>query len=146
MFFVLFVFSFSWFMAGRFNSRSSVWGVASLLCRRRCVFWQDFKCFLLGFWSQIYAHPSTSVRHAPPSSVSRRLPPLLQEVSAAWITGARHVVLTRQRIFALWLRVKATFRLFKPCLAAPGVYGVGSDVGCLRCQGVFYMRRHSGKV
>jgi hypothetical protein len=100
----------------------------------------------LGFRSQIYAHPSTSARHAPPSCVPRRLLPLLSEVSATWFTGALRVVLTRQSVFTLWLCVKATLRRFKPGLTAPGVYGVGSAAGCFRCRHVFYTRRRSDEV
>jgi hypothetical protein len=71
-----FFLSFFWFLAGRFNSRSPVGGVAGFLSRWRCVFGRIFKCFFLRIWSQFYAYPSTSAWHAPLSRVSRRLPPL----------------------------------------------------------------------
>jgi len=122
-------------------------GVWPASCVIDNVLWPDFKCFFFfGFWNQIYAHPSTSARHAPLSRIPRRLSPLLPKVLVEWIARARCVVLTCQRVFALWLHVKARLCLFRPCLVVPGVYGVGSVAGCFRCWCVFYMRRHSSEV
>jgi hypothetical protein len=132
-------------LARRFNSRSPVWGVVGFLCRWRYAL-AEFSLFFSNFWSQICARLSTSARHALPSCVSRRPPPLLPEASVVSVAGAQHVVLTHQGAFALWLRVKATLCLFRPCMAAPGVYGVGSSARCFRWQHVSYTHRHSGKV
>jgi hypothetical protein len=101
--------------------------------------------FFLEFWSQIYAHPSTSDWHMPPSCIPRRLPSLLPKVLVVWIAGARRVVLMRQGVFALWLRMKATFRLFRPCLVASEVYDVRSAAMCLWHRRV-YTRRRSDEV
>jgi len=106
--------------------KKSSGGVAGFLCRRRCVFSRILNVFFQRIWSQIYAHPSISAWHAPLSNIPRRFPPLPPEVLVVCFTGARHVVLTRQGVFALWLRVKATLQHFRPCLAAPGVFGVGA--------------------
>jgi len=127
--------------------KKSSGGVVGFLCRRRFVFGRILSVFFFQrIWSQIYAHPSISAWHALLSRVPRRFPPLPPKVLVAYFTGARCVVLTCQGVFALWLCVKATLRLFRLCLASPGVFGVGAAAWCSRCRRVFYTRCHSGKV
>jgi hypothetical protein len=107
-------FVISFVLAGIFISRCLLWrsGRAIVLSAWSFLAGFFFLTFFFDFGSQIYNSLPISDYHAPPSHVSRRLPPLPPQAPVVSVVGDRRVAPTRLEALCSVVRVRATFCLF----------------------------------
>jgi len=91
------------------------------------IFCPFFFTFFFDFGSQIYTSPPTSDWHAPPSHITRCLPPLPPQALVVLVVCDRRVGPTRLGTLCSVVRVRATLRLFQVVLGGNQLYGVRSS-------------------
>jgi hypothetical protein len=123
---------FSFVLAGLFISRYLLWGSSQAKVSSTGSFGRFFQCFSFDFGSRIYMSPPIFDRHALPSRVSWRFPPLPPQAPVVSVVGDQRVVYMRLGALCSLVRMWSRSTFFRAVLGGIGFSGVGSSSGWVR--------------